>query len=62
VLNRAAGIPRGNSFADNSASAFCEFYEEQIRSAFRLIADGVADDYLWDGWDQNSVPTFEWGM
>lgn len=32
--------------------AFCRFYEEQVRYAFRLIADGRADDFLWDGWDQ----------
>lgn len=41
--------------------AFCEFYEEQVRHAFRLIADGVADDYLWDGWDKEALTTFEWG-
>ncbi|MDI6774579.1 MAG: peptide-modifying radical SAM enzyme CbpB [Verrucomicrobiota bacterium] len=40
--------------------AFCEFYEEQVRYAFRLIADGVADDYLWDDWDKGAVTTFEW--
>ncbi|MBF0283814.1 MAG: peptide-modifying radical SAM enzyme CbpB [Magnetococcales bacterium] len=32
--------------------AFCAFYEEQTRYAFRLIADGKADDFLWNGWDQ----------
>ncbi|MGD0899620.1 MAG: peptide-modifying radical SAM enzyme CbpB [Thermoguttaceae bacterium] len=32
--------------------AFCEFYEEQVRYAFRLIADEKADDFLWDGWDE----------
>ena len=32
--------------------AFCEFYEEQVRYAFRLIADGREDAYLWDGWDE----------
>jgi len=42
--------------------AFCEFYEEQVRYAFRLIADGLADDYLWDGWDKDATTTFEWGM
>jgi len=42
--------------------AFCEFYEEQVRYAFRLIADGVADDYLWDGWDKGAMTTFEWGV
>jgi uncharacterized protein len=32
--------------------AFCEFYEEQVRYAFRLIADEKVDDFLWDGWDE----------
>jgi uncharacterized protein len=32
--------------------AFCEFYEEQVRYAFRLVADGLVDDYLWDGWQE----------
>jgi uncharacterized protein len=40
--------------------AFCEFYEEQVRYAFRLIADGIADDYLWNGWDNDTIDTFEW--
>jgi uncharacterized protein len=40
--------------------AFCEFYEEQVRYAFRLIADGIADDYLWNGWDKDTITTFEW--
>ncbi len=38
--------------------AFCEFYEEQVRYAFRLIADEKVDDYLWDGWDQGMEQTF----
>lgn len=33
--------------------AFCEFYEEQVRYAFRLIADDRADDFLWDDWDKD---------
>jgi len=32
--------------------AFCEFYEEQVRYAFRVIADGKAEAYLWEGWDK----------
>jgi len=32
--------------------AFCEFYEEQVRYALRLIADGKEDAYLWNGWDK----------
>ena len=29
---------------------YCEFYVEQIRYAFRVIASGHVDDYLLDGW------------
>jgi uncharacterized protein len=32
--------------------AFCAFYEEQVRYALRLIADGRHGDFLWDGWDE----------
>lgn len=39
--------------------AFCGFYEEQARHAFRLIADGKADDFLWDGWDEGVERTFD---
>jgi uncharacterized protein len=46
----------------NRTGAFCEFYEEQIRYAFRLIADGIADDYLWDGWDQSTRTSFDWNV
>jgi uncharacterized protein len=38
--------------------AFCEFYEEQVRHAFRAIADDRVNDYLWDGWDNDMRPTF----
>jgi uncharacterized protein len=33
--------------------AFCEFYEEQTRYAFRQIADGVHTDFLLDNWDKD---------
>ncbi|WP_263768364.1 peptide-modifying radical SAM enzyme CbpB [Propionivibrio soli] len=39
--------------------AFCEFYKEQVNYALRLIADGKADDYLWDGWDAGTETTFQ---
>jgi uncharacterized protein len=39
--------------------AFCEFYKEQVHYAFRLIADGIADDYLWDGWDDETETIFD---
>ncbi|MTJ82877.1 MAG: peptide-modifying radical SAM enzyme CbpB [Telmatospirillum sp.] len=34
--------------------AFCAFYEEQVRYAMRLIADGRHQDFLWDGWDEGT--------
>ncbi len=42
----------------NRVGAFCEFYEEQVRYAFRQIADGKAEDFLWDGWDEGMRQTF----
>lgn len=39
--------------------AFCEFYEEQVRYAFRLIADNKHEAFLWDGWDEDTKSTFE---
>ena len=42
----------------DKTGAFCEFYEEQVRYAFRLIADGKADDFLWDQWDRHTKTTF----
>lgn len=42
--------------------AFCGFYEEQVRYAFRLIADGIADDYLWDGWDDETDTVFNYAL
>lgn len=41
--------------------AFCAFYQEQARYAFRAIADGRADAYLWDGWDQDTTTVFDIG-
>ena len=41
--------------------AFCEFYEEQVRYALRLIADDKVDDFLWDNWDTDMKPAFSLG-
>lgn len=41
----------------NRTGAFCEFYEEQVRYAFRLIADEKVDDFLWDDWDSDLSQT-----
>src|SRR5208337_1111101 len=42
--------------------AFCEFYEEQVRYAFRLIANKKEDAYLYDGWDKDTKTVFDAGM
>lgn len=42
----------------NNTGAFCEFYKQQVYYAFRLIADGIADDYLWNGWDDDTETVF----
>jgi uncharacterized protein len=42
----------------HKTGAFCEFYEEQVRYAFRLIADEKVEDFLWDGWDKDMRQSF----
>jgi uncharacterized protein len=41
--------------------AYCDFYLEQARYAFRLIADGRAEDFLWDGWDAGTDTRLAFG-
>jgi uncharacterized protein len=43
----------------NKPGAFCELYEEQVRYAMRLIADGKENGFLWDGWDSGASTTLE---
>ncbi len=43
----------------NTVGAFCELYEQQVRYAFRLIADGKEDAYLWDNWNSDMTNSFE---
>jgi len=43
----------------NRPGAFCELYEEQVRYAMRLIADGKENAFLWDQWDSGTSTTFE---
>lgn len=38
--------------------AFCEFYEHQVRYAFRLIADKKESAFLWDNWDRDTKDLF----
>ncbi len=42
--------------------AFCRFYEEQVRYALRLIADGRHQDFLWDGWDEGTETVLAIGI
>ena len=42
----------------HKTGAFCEFYEEQVRYALRVIADGKVDAYMWDGWEKGMKDTF----
>ena len=41
------------------SGAFCAFYRDQVKYALRVIADGKADDYLWDGWDDGTETLFD---
>lgn len=43
----------------NQRGAFCKFYEEQVRYAFRLIAENKQDAYLWDGWEKGTKKSFD---
>jgi uncharacterized protein len=45
----------------NQIGAYCDAYLEQARYAFRLIADGIEGDFLWDGWDEGTETTFAFG-
>ncbi|MEO5375498.1 MAG: peptide-modifying radical SAM enzyme CbpB [Alphaproteobacteria bacterium] len=42
----------------DQTGAYCGFYAEQASYAFRLIADGRHDDFLWDGWDDGTEVAF----
>jgi uncharacterized protein len=46
----------------DQTGAFCEFYKEQAKFAFRLIADGIQDDFLWDRWDEGTELACAIGM
>lgn len=44
----------------NAPSPYCEFYEEQVRYAFRVIACGHEEAYLWDGWKDETEISYKW--
>lgn len=42
-----------------SPGAFCEFYEYQVRYAFKLIAQKKEHDYLWNNWGNDIKESFK---
>jgi uncharacterized protein len=44
----------------SNRGAFCGFYEEQVRYAFRLIAEERENDFLWKGWDKGMKRNFDY--
>ena len=44
----------------DAPSPYCQFYEEKVRYAFRVIARGLEEAYLWDGWEEETEETFCW--
>ncbi len=40
----------------NAPAPMCDFYAAQARYAFRVIAQGRLDAYLWDGWKDSLEP------
>ena len=44
----------------NAPSPYCEFYEEQVRYAFRVIAEEHAEAYLWESWQEETEEVFRW--
>lgn len=44
----------------NAPSPYCSFYEEQVRYAFRQIALGRENSFLWDSWQEETDLTYSW--
>jgi uncharacterized protein len=42
----------------NAPSPYCGFYEEQVRYAFRVIAEQREEAFIWDGWQDETEETF----
>lgn len=46
----------------NSPSPYCNFYEELIRYAFKLIAEGKEEVYLWNDWEIETKENFKFAI
>ncbi len=42
----------------HAPAPYCEFYVEQAKFAFRVIAAGQVDNYVWDGWKEGTEQSF----
>lgn len=42
----------------NTVAPFCNFYEGLIRYAFKVIAEGKENSYMWDGWEEETECTY----
>jgi len=44
----------------NAPSPYCSFFEEQVRYAFRTIAQQREEAYLWDSWRTETEMSYCW--
>lgn len=44
----------------NAPSPYCSFFEEQVRHAFRIIAQQREDAYLWNSWQTETEMSYCW--
>ncbi|MGV1099286.1 peptide-modifying radical SAM enzyme CbpB [Thiovibrio sp. JS02] len=44
----------------NAPSPYCGFFEEQVRYAFRVIARGMEEAFLWDSWQEETEVSYCW--
>ncbi|MFZ5775486.1 MAG: peptide-modifying radical SAM enzyme CbpB [Thermodesulfobacteriota bacterium] len=44
----------------HAPSPYCSFFEEQVRYAFRVIAQGREEAFLWDSWQEETEQSYCW--
>ena len=42
----------------HAPAPYCEFYVEQVKYAFRVLAEDRLDGFLWEGWNEGAEKTF----
>ena len=42
----------------HAPAPYCEFYIEQVKYAFRILADDRLHGFLWEGWNNGTEKTF----